>query len=180
MHEWHTNTSRNPLKLINEFEDFEYRTDWGGMQKNKQVKMTGKIFTNEEDAINFVTGQSYYSGSAYMAAYTQKKLSKGYQNAYADFIKKQNEYLKFRDNLTIAYGRKANKVTCPDCGSSISLKYGARFTHCPVCMSSKIISDSNWNILETKERMAKKAAENVSKEAEKIDLCFVCGIEWHC
>ena len=46
--------------------------------------------------------------------------------------------------------------------------------------SPKIISDSNWKTLETKQRMSARAAENLKKEAEKNDVTFVCGIEWHC
>ena len=127
MHEWHTNSSRNPLNLINEFTGFEYDTDYAGMQRVDKVKMTGRMFNNREDTLNFVTNSSYYSGSAFMAAYTTKKLSKGYQSAYANFLSKYNEYVAFGDNLTISYGRKSEKATCPNCGSSISLKYGKRF-----------------------------------------------------
>ena len=180
MHEWHTNTSRNPLNLINEFVGFEYDTDYAGRQRVNKVNMTGRMFLDKEAALNFVTNSSYYSDSAYMAAYTTKKLSKGYQNAHNNFILKYNEYIGFRDNLTIAYGRKSEKATCPNCGSSINLKYGKRFKECPICGSRKIISDSNWKILDTKRRMVEKAAENLSKEAEKNDVTFICGIEWHC
>ena len=180
MHEWHTNSSRNPLRLINEFMGFEFDTDYGGRQEVLHVKMTNRLFTNKEDAITFVTNQSYGGQTAYLAAYTTKKLSKGYQNALSTFLERYNEYLKFENGLTIAYGRKTSKTTCPCCGSSISLKYGGRFKSCPVCGSSKIISDSNWKALETKKRMSEKAADNLSKEATKNDVTFVCGIEWHC
>ena len=93
---------------------------------------------------------------------------------------KQKEYTAFKNGLTIAYGRTASKATCPHCGSSINLQYGRRFKSCPVCGSPKIISDSNWKTLETKQRMVTKAAENLKKEAEKNDVTFICGIEWHC
>lgn len=181
MHEWHTNTSKNPLNLINEFIGYEYDTDYGGRQEVKYVKITNKLFSDHDGALSYVTNTSYYAGeTAYLAAYATKKLSKGYLNAYSAFITRYKEYTDFRDNLTIAYGRKSSKATCPDCGSSISLKYGNRFKACPVCGSKKIISDSNWKMLDTKRRMAEKAAENLSKEAEKNDVTFVCGIEWHC
>lgn len=180
MHEWHTNTSRNPLRLINEFIGFKYETDYAGTLEILKVKITGNMFSNKDDALNYVTSTSYYSGTAYLAAYTSKKLTKGYQNAYDNFIARYNEYLDFEKNLTIAYGRKSAKVACPSCGSSISLKYGYRFKECPVCGSKKIISDSNWRTLDTKRKMADKAAESLSKEAEKNDVMFVCGIEWHC
>lgn len=180
MHEWHTEHSRNILSLITEFTGFEFDTDYSGRLKTSEVRITGKIFPSHDEALTFVTDRSYGSNTPYLAAYTTKKLSKGYQNAYADFIKKYNEYLNFDKNLTIAYGRKASKVTCPHCNSSINLHYGQRFKACPVCGSSKIISDSNWRTRDTKYKMVKKAAENLSKEAEKIDLTFVCGLEWHC
>lgn len=179
MHEWHTNTSRNPLTLIREFMGFEFDTDYGGRQEVTKVKITDRTFSSSESARNFITSTSYGGNTAYMAACVTKKLSKAYQNAYTMFISRYNEYLDFEKNLTIAYGRKSAKVACPSCGSSISLKYGHRFKECPVCGSKKIISDSNWKTLETKRKMAEKSAENLSKEAEKNDVTFVCGIEWH-
>lgn len=180
MHEWHTSKSRNPLKLLEEFVGYEFDTDYGGRLEVLQVKITNRIFPSENDAITFVTNQSYGGETAYMAAYTTKKLSKGYQEAFTNFLTRYNEYTKFKNTLTIAYGRTSSKATCPSCGSSINLKYGNRFKSCPVCGSSKIISDSNWKTLETKKRMSEKAAENLSKEAQKNEVTFVCGIEWHC
>lgn len=180
MHEWHTEQSRNPLTLINRFIGFTFDTDYSGRQSVSKVSVTKRVFSNEEEAITFVTKQSYCGESAYLAAYTTKKLSKGYQNAFENFLEKYNEYLSFDKKLTIAYGRTASKVTCPTCSSSISLKYGARFRACPVCGSKEIVSDSNWKTRETKLRMAEKASENLKKEAEKNDVTFVCGIEWHC
>lgn len=180
MHEWHTNQSQNPLTLIDEFTGYEYDTDYGGRQRVSKVKITSKVFSSEEEARNFVTDSSYGTNVAYLAAFTTKKLLKGYQNAFTNFVEKYNEYQSFKDNLTIAYGRTANKATCPNCGSSISLKYGKRFKVCPVCGSKEIISDSNWRILDTKKRMYEKAADNLSKEAKKDGITFICGIEWHC
>lgn len=180
MHEWHTNKSRNPLNLIDEFMGYELDTDYGGIQSVTSIKITSRVFPNYEDTLNFVTSSSYGSNTAYMAAYTTKKLSKGYQNAFTAFITRYNEYLSFKKSLTIAYGRRSEKATCPNCGSSISLKYGKIFKECPVCGSRKIISDSNWKTLDTKRRMCEKASENLSKEAEKNDVTFICGIEWHC
>lgn len=168
------------MNLINEFDGFVYDTDYAGEQATKGVMITNKFFSTEDQAIDFVTKQSYYSEYACMAAYTTKKLSKGFSNAFSVFFARNKEYVEFRKNLTIAYGRKSSKATCPECGSSISLKYGHRFKTCPVCGSKKIISDSNWKTLETKKRMREKAAENLSKEAEKNDVMFVCGMEWHC
>lgn len=120
------------MRLINEFIGFEYETDYAGTQEVSKVKITGNMFSNKDDALNYVTSKSYYSGMAYLAAYTSKKLTKGYRNAYDNFIARYNEYLDFEKNLTIAYGRKSAKVACPSCGSSISLKYGNRFKECPV------------------------------------------------
>ena len=181
MHEWHTNTSRNPLNLIREFEDYTYGTDHSGILSVKTIKIVNQVFNTEEEAGSFVRRSSYgYNNTAYLSAFTTKKLSKAYQNAYASFISKYREWKAFEKGLTIGYGRKSSKVTCPTCGSSINLQYGGRFKCCPVCTSSKIISDSNWKILETKHNMCIKAAENLAREAEKNDVTFVCGIEWHC
>ena len=180
MHEWHTNQSKNIIRLINEFTGFEFNTDYSGREKVTKVEVTNKVFSDHDEAISFVTNKSYGGNTAYLASYTMKKLSKGYQNAYTNFLDKYNEYVFFKSKLTIAYGRSASKVTCPECGSSINLKYGSRFKSCPICGSKKIISDSNWKALETKKRMMEKAAENLSVAAEKNELTFVCGIEWHC
>ena len=180
MHEWYTDESNNPLDLIKKFTGFEFETDYGGTQEVTDVKVTTKMFLKKENALDFITNSSYGGNTAYLAAYTAKRLSKGYQSAFAHFFAKYNEYLRFKNELTIAYGRKSSKATCPDCGSSINLKYGKRFTACPVCGSPKIISDSNWKTLDTKRKMSEKAAENLSKEAIKNDVTFVCGIEWHC
>ena len=180
MHEWHSNKSRNPLNLIKEFTGFEFDTDYGGRRETDRVEITNRMFSNHDEALTFVTNRSYGSEIPQLAAYTTKKLSKGYQNAYSNFLMKYNEYVSFKRNLTIAYGRSSSKATCPYCGSSISLKYGNRFKACPVCGSTKIISDSNWKTLETKKRLSEKAAENLSKEAEKNDVTFICGLEWHC
>lgn len=180
MHEWHTNTSKNIQRLIDQFVGYEFRTDYGGNNEVKRVVVTNKIFTTEEEALNYVTRTSYGGSTAYLAAFTTKKLSKAYQNAFNNFISRKKDYEDFEKGLNIAFGRKASKVTCPECGSSINLAYGKRFTYCPVCSSRKIISDSNWKTLETKKRMAAKAAENLSVEAEKNDVTFLCGIEWHC
>lgn len=180
MHEWHTRDSKNIMDLINEFLEYEFDTDYGGIQKVTKVKVTDKVVSTENEAISFITKNSYGGNTAYIAVYTQKKLSKGYLNAFNIFNAKYKEYIDFEANLNVGYGRTASKTTCPTCGSSINLKYGGRFKVCPVCGSKKIISDSNWKILKTKQRMTQKAAENLKKEAEKIDATFVCGIEWHC
>lgn len=180
MHEWHSNSSKDILNLINEFSDYRFNTDYGGRQKVSQVKVLNNVFSTYEDALTCVTNKSYGGNTAYLAAYTTKKLLKGYQAAFSNFITKYKEYLEFKNNLNIAYGRSASKVTCPACNSSISLKYGGLSKVCPVCGSKKIISDSNWKALETKKRIMEKAAENLSETAEKNDVTFVCGIEWHC
>lgn len=180
MHEWHTNSSTNPLNLINEFVGYKFDTDYSGRESISKVKITSKVVSSEEEAINFVTKSSYGGNTAYMVAYTTKKLSKSYQNAFATFLVKYEEYLNFKKNLTIAYGRKSSKATCPTCGSSINLKYGKSFKACPVCGSRKIISDSNWKMLDTKAKMYEKAAESLSKAAANNEVKFVCGFEWHC
>ena len=179
-HDWHTRSGRNIQSLIDEFLGYEYHTDHSGNCKVRNVRITGRMFGDRETALNYVTNNSYWGDEACLAAYTTKKLSKAYQNAYNNFLEKYKEYKEFKENLTIAYGRKAIRVTCPQCDSSITLRYGRRFKACPVCGSTKIISDSNWKALETKKRMSEKAAENLKKEAEKNDVTFICGIEWHC
>lgn len=180
MHEWHSNEDRNIMALIEEFKGYEFNTDYGGTQTVSEVKVTNSVFSSDSEARSFVTRSSYGGNAAYIAAYTSKKLSKAYQNAFNNFLEKYKEYTQFQHTLTIGYGRKSTKVTCPNCGSSISLKFGNRFKVCPVCSSRKIISDSNWKALDTKRRMVEKAAENLSKEAEKNSVTFLCGIEWHC
>lgn len=180
MHEWHTDSSRDPKGLITSFSGFTFNTDYGGRTKVTRIKITDKVFSTEDEAISFVTEQSYGGDVPYFAAYTKKKLSKAYQNAFDHFRKLRKEWTEFRDNLTISYGRTASKVTCPHCGSSINLKYGSKFKACSICGSNEIISNSNWKILDTKKRMYEKAADNLKKEAEKNDVTFVCGIEWHC
>lgn len=180
MHEWHTVNSKNPMNLIENFLGFTFNTDYDGAQKVSNVKVTERVFSSEEDAANFVTRSSYGGNTAYIAAYTAKTLSKGYQNAFSNFISKYKDFTNFKNNLTVGYGRSASKTTCPTCGSSISIKYGGKYKSCPVCGSRKIISDSNWKMLEAKQRMTQKAAENLKKEAEKNSVTFVCGIEWHC
>lgn len=179
MHEWHTNTDKSIISLINEFEGFAFTTDYGN-QEVKRVEVTNRVFPNYDDAREFVCNKSYGSEVAYLAASAKKVLSKGYQTAFNNFIIRYKEYLNFRNNLTIAYGRSASKATCPNCGSSINLNYGRRFRLCPVCGSKKIISDSNWKTLDTKRRMVERASVNLNKEAEKNEVTFICGIEWHC
>ena len=181
MHEWHTNNDTNIMNLINEFIGFKYDTDYLDERSQvSDVRITNKVFPTRENAINFVTNSSYGSNNAYLAAYSTNKLTKGYQEAFDNFITKYNEYKTFKNNLTIAYGRKSIRVTCPTCDSSINLKYGKRFKYCPVCGSGKIISDSNWKMLDTKLRICEKASDNLSKEAKKNNVVFICGIEWHC
>ena len=179
MHEWHTSNSKNPYSLVKYYEDFKFDTDYNGREQVSSVRITNNVFSKEEDAKSFIARNSYGGTAAYMAAYSTKKLTRGYQNAFESFLQKYREYLLFRKNLTISYGRKSIRVTCPHCDSSITLKYGGKFKACPVCGSTKIISDSNWKTLETKRKLVEKASETLAKEAEKNDVTFVCGIEWH-
>lgn len=46
MHEWHTEQSKNPLKLIHEFVGFEFDTDYGGRQEVSRVSITNKVLAN--------------------------------------------------------------------------------------------------------------------------------------
>lgn len=180
MHEWHTQSSTNVLQLINEFIGYEFDTDYNGREEVSNVEISNRVFKDASEARNYVTRSSYGSNTAVIAAYTTKKLSKAYQNAFDSFITKRKEYNTFKSNLNIGYGRNSSKVTCPQCGSSISLAYGSRFKNCPICHSNKIISDSNWKILESKKKVMQKANEILHREAIKNEITFVCGIEWHC
>lgn len=180
MHEWHTKISTNIQDLIDEFIGYQFSTDYSGSQEVTRVKILSNVYSSEDSARDYITRMSYGGNTAYLAAYTTKTLSKAYKSAFDNFLVRNNEYQSFKDNLTISYGRKANKVTCPDCWSSINLAYGKRYKACPVCGSRKIISDSNWKMLDTKRKMAVKAAEKLSIEATKNGITFICGIEWHC
>lgn len=179
MHEWHTNTSTSVLGLVDEFIGYEFDTDYSGREEVTGVEVTNKVFKSSTEARDYVTRASYGGSTAYIAAYTNKKLSKAFQNAFTAFITRRKDYISLKKNLNIGYGRKANKVTCPRCGSSISLACGSRFKDCPVCHSNKIISDSNWKILETKKNLMIKANDTLKKEASKNEVVFLCGIEWH-
>lgn len=180
MHEWHSRCSTIIVQLINEFMGYRFNTDYSGNEEVTNINITSKIFKDSTEARDYVTRSSYGSNTAVIAAYTTKKLSKAYQNAFNNFITRRKEYVTFEKELNIGYGRKSSKVTCPECGSSISLHYGKRFKDCPICHSRKIISDSNWKALETKERMMKNASEILQREASKNEVTFICGIEWHC
>ena len=180
MHEWHSSSSTNILQLIDDFMGYEFDTDHSGREEVTNVNVTNRVFKDSTEARNYVTSASYGSNIAVIAAYTTKKLSKAYQNAFDNFITRRREYTVFKRDLNIGYGRKANKVTCPECGSSINLHYGKRFKKCPICNSEKIISDSNWKALESKKKVMYKAAEMLQREAVKNEVTFLCGIEWHC
>lgn len=181
MHEWHTQSGNNVFALMKSFTGYEYRTDYADeTQHISSVTLLNRFFATKEEAINHVTNYSYGGNTAFIAMVCPKKKSKAFEKAYTSFCEKNRDYQKFNMELTISYGRKANKVTCPHCNSSINLTYGDRYKHCPVCGSDKIISDSNWNMLATKKRLVQKASDNLAIEASKCDITFVCGFEWHC
>lgn len=180
MHEWHTVKSTDIQSLIDEFSGFEFETDYRGRDSVTNIRITNRMFTDETSTRDFVTRSSYGGSTAYIAAFNTGKISKAYQEAFKQFLDKREDYVKFKDSLTIAFGRKSSKVTCPNCESSINLKYGNRYRACPVCGSKKIISDSNWKILDTKRRLSEKASENLKVQAEKCGIMFMAGIEWHC
>lgn len=180
MHEWHTSKSSDIQILINEFERFEFDTDYSGRESVTNVRVTNRVFTDEVSTRDFVTRNSYGGNTAYIAAFSTGKITKGYQDAFNQFLERRRDYIEFKDNLTIAYGRKSSKVTCPHCESSINLKYGNRYKSCPICGSKEIISDSNWKMLDTKKRLAEKASHNLTAQAVKCGITFMAGIEWHC
>lgn len=180
MHEYHSNTSTNILYLIEDFMGYTFTTDYTGVETVDNVEVTNKVFKDSLETRNYITRASYGSNTAVIAAYTTKKLSKAYQNAFDNFITRRKEYSLFKRDLNIGFGRKSSKVTCPNCGSSINLHYGKKFKECPICHSKKIISDSNWKALEAKKNLMYKAGEILQREALKNDVIFMCGIEWHC
>lgn len=179
MHNWHSRTSTNIQHLIDHFIGYRMDSDSCNDEVIKVI-ITDVKFKSEAEARAYVTNRSYGGSSAYVATVTTKNsLTKGYQTAYNNFIGKRNDYVNFKKELNIGYKRTSSKVTCPNCSSSINLFYGRNYTYCPVCGSKKIISDSNWKTLETKKKLAEKAAETLSSEAQKNGVTFVCGIEWH-
>lgn len=179
MHEWHTDKSTNIQNLIDKFIGYDYNSS-NGNETISDVSITNRTFDNETAARNYVTECSYGSNTAYIATITNQKTTKAYQKAFSNYLDRRKDYVDFHKHLNIGTGRKSSKVTCPECNSSINLKFGSRFKYCPVCKSTKIISDSNWNMLETKKRLMRKAAETLNNEALKCGVTFICGFEWHC
>lgn len=181
MHEWHICRNTNLNSLINEFIGFEYRTDWtDAVQTIKRVTISDRSFNDTKSAEIYVCNSSYGDDGAVIAMLVgNKKATKGFQKALENYKTKRKDYLSLERDLNLGYGRKSEKVTCPQCNSSISLKYGSRFKACPVCGSKKIISDSNWKSLETKKKLMIKASEALAEEAVKNSISFVGGFEWH-
>lgn len=181
MHEWRTHRSTNLLQLISWFKGFQYQTDYNDDTSVIQhVNVLNRTFKDASEAANYATSQSYGSGSACIVMHAPGKITKAFTTAFDNFVARKKEYDAFERNLNIGYGRKSSKVSCPNCGSSINLRYGSRFKACPICTSKKIISDSNWKTLETKEKLMEKANSLLQKEAAKAGIEFVGGFEWHC
>lgn len=181
MHNWKIKTSGYIPTLEDFFKSFSYETDHRdcGYDECKGIKIWGTIYSDETKANTELCNRSYGDDYAHVAPYISGKTSKVFSNVFNDYITKRKDYLSFKKDLNIGYGRKSNKVTCPKCESSISLKYGSRFTKCPVCGSEQIISDSNWNRLETKKNIMLKAAAKLKTEIEKCNGYFIAGFEWH-
>lgn len=181
MHQRLSRSSSKFLDLVNEFKGYSYQTDYNDKPYEiKDVLLISGTFNDQEKLRNTLCGRSYGTDYAYAGIYLPKKSSKAFLNARNDFEKKLKDYNDFKRSLDITYGRKSNKVTCPRCGSNISLAYGKGKICCPVCSSSKIISDSNWNKLKTKKEIMEKASLKISTEVEKLGGTFICGFEYHC
>lgn len=181
MHQRLSRSSSKFLDLVDEFKGYSYQTDYHDRPDEiEDVRLISGTFNDKEKLLDTLCGKSYSTGYAYIGIYLPKKSSKAFLNARSDFEKKLKDYNNFKNSLDITYGRKSSKVTCPRCGSNISLAYGKGKTCCPVCHSSKIISDSNWKKLKTKKDIMEKASEKLSSEVGKLGGTFICGFEYHC
>ena len=181
MHNYEYRKNTNPLSIIDYFTDFEFDTDHSDERETpKGVVFMSETFSNEEDAEEAAGNKSYWDGTSIaIAKVTTHKISKAFEKAFDAFKEKRKDYLNFDKNLTIAFGRKSTKVTCPHCKSMINLSYGKWYKSCPICGSKKIISDSNWNMLASKKKLMGKAAAKVSEEAIKCGVTFIGAIGWH-
>lgn len=180
MHEWCIRKSTDIDYLKRYFKGYQHDSD-NGYIEIEDVRMSSRVFKTYEEASSYIQANTEYDGrDAIIVTVVPNKTSKAYDKAKARFEEVNKDYTKFKKALNVGYGRKSDKVTCPHCGSAISVKYGGRYTECPVCGSTKIISDSNWNTLKTKENMVKKAAAKMEEEATKCGIYYVGGSEWHC
>lgn len=182
MHNYEYRTGTNLLSLINYFKDYTYRSDrYDDREETPDgVQLVSGTYKSLDEAVEKAKNTSYWSGTTIaITVNVPGKVTKAYTNAFKSFWDKRKEAEKFEKELNIGYGRKSTKVTCPNCESSISLKYGSRHKCCPICGSTKIISDSNWKSLSTKKNMVLKSAEALSKEASKNNVTFVAAIGWH-
>lgn len=182
MHQRISRSSSKFLDLVNEFKGYSYQTDHSDRPDEiKDVRLISGTYNDQEELLDTLCSRSYGNpGCAYIGIYLPKKSSKAFLNARSDFEKKLKDYKDFEKSLDITYGRKSSKVTCPRCGSNISLAYGKGKTSCPVCHSSKIISDSNWKKLKTKKDIMEKASLKLDNEVGKLGGTFICGFEYHC
>lgn len=182
MHVCRSYTSRSLHDAISHFEGYEMQSWSHGLQYAKGATLRlNKQYKSTEEASNDLIDASYWGGGdcAVVGMVKPAKVTKAFEVALKSYLTKRNEYLAFNKNLTISYGRKSKAVTCPHCGSSISLKYGGHFRRCPVCHSNEIISKSNWNILATKSKLMTKADEALKAEASKNGVMFVAGLSWN-
>lgn len=182
MHNYKYSSSTDLLSIIEYFENYTYQSDHYDDEPMKPSGVTylSKTYTSESEAKNAAGDKSYWDGTSIaIATVASGKITKAFQNALVSFKEKRMEYKNFKRDLNIGYGRKSSKVTCPNCGSSISLSYGSRFKVCPICASKKIISDSNWKTLETKKNLMTKASVALAREAAKCNAVFVGAIGWH-
>lgn len=178
MHEWKSRTSTSLSVLERFFTDMEHATD-DGYDTCKGVRMITKEFTNDDEARAYLTRASYGDNKAACGLVVTSKKTKEWETAYARFNTRHKELNDFEKNLSAAYGRTSERVTCPHCKSSMARKYLTRTKVCPVCGSREIISDSNWKALELKRRLYNEAEQNLAKISEKCGIHFMAAFEWH-
>lgn len=180
MHEWHTSSDVDIASLIEELDGYEFIESRGTSHVENVRILTSNYSKDESDARTRVTRVSYGSSTAYICVCAPGKVSKTFEKLFDNFLAKYHDYNDINKNISLGYNRpNTAKVTCPRCKSMISLAFGRHYRHCPVCGSLNIISDATWNKLKLKREMMHKASSTLAKEASKLGIYFVGGIEWY-
>lgn len=181
MHNWKNRTSYSISDLEKIFTDMTYETDHTdeGYDTCRGLRLLDREFKSEDEACQYLTSASYGDNRAACARVVTGKKTKTWENAWARYKTRRADYLKFDKDLSAAYGRTSEKVTCPHCGSSMTRKYLTRTKYCPVCSSHEIISKSNWEKLKLKERLMQEADDNLASVSKKCGIIWVASFEWH-
>jgi len=147
------------------------------------VRFLEKEFTDMDAAEDYAAKQSYYMDYAVAVKVVPKggKKTKTLINLEARAKKAVKEYETLEKSLDIAYGRTSKMVKCPHCGSQInrSIAKQRHYDKCPVCGSTKIISDSNWNTLKRKKKMMEDAEKALGHAYGKAGYIWVAAWEYH-